>query len=84
MWRLDSLGIHSLIPPMHARHPSRVAAVDQRVDTTASTTFDMQPELLYPRSGQDTGEKVTGTFCLKGPEGASHKRCLSPFLFNAI
>ncbi len=25
-------------------------------------------------------EKVTGTFCLKGPEGASHKRCLSPFL----
>ena len=24
-------------------------------------------------------EKVTGTFCLKGPKGASHKRCLSPF-----
>jgi len=22
---------------------------------------------------------VTGTFCLKGPKGASHKRCLSPF-----
>jgi SAM-dependent methyltransferase len=24
-------------------------------------------------------EKVTATFCLKGPEGASHKRWLSPF-----
>jgi len=24
-------------------------------------------------------EKVTGTFCLKGPLDASHKRCLSPF-----
>jgi alcohol dehydrogenase len=24
-------------------------------------------------------EKVTGTFCPQGPEGASHKRCLSPF-----
>jgi UDP-N-acetylglucosamine--N-acetylmuramyl-(pentapeptide) pyrophosphoryl-undecaprenol N-acetylglucosamine transferase len=24
-------------------------------------------------------EKVTGTFCLKGPKGATHKRCLSPF-----
>src|SRR4030042_5345865 len=26
-----------------------------------------------------SGKKVTGTFCLKGPKSASHKRCLSPF-----
>jgi len=26
------------------------------------------------------GEKGTGTVCRNGPEGASHKRCLSPFL----
>jgi hypothetical protein len=25
------------------------------------------------------GKKGTGTFCLKGPKGAPHKRCLSPF-----
>jgi hypothetical protein len=24
-------------------------------------------------------EKGTGTFCRNGPEGAAHKRCLSPF-----
>ena len=27
----------------------------------------------------DSGKRVTGTFCLKGPEGASHKVYLSPF-----
>jgi hypothetical protein len=29
-----------------------------------------------------TGKKVTATFCPKGPEGASHKRWLSPFFLH--
>ncbi|MCG2682314.1 MAG: inositol monophosphatase [Planctomycetales bacterium] len=35
--------------------------------------------LLGEEQEQSEPEKGTGTFCLKGPKGASHKRCLSPF-----
>ena len=30
------------------------------------------------------GEKVTGTICLKGPQGAPHKWCLSPFRAGCV
>jgi hypothetical protein len=34
---------------------------------------------LFLNELHDSGKKVTATFCLKGPPGASHRRWLSPF-----
>ena len=38
---------------------------------------------LAPRARITGGKKVTGTICRNGPEGASHKWCLSPFSHKA-
>jgi len=37
-----------------------------------------RPEVRFADLGVEA-EKVSGTFCLKGPKGASHKRYLTPF-----
>src|SRR5437879_2351438 len=39
-----------------------------------------RPWHRMPHEPEDTAaKKRSGTFCRNGPEGASHKRCLTPF-----
>ncbi|MBU4399594.1 MAG: type II secretion system F family protein [Planctomycetes bacterium] len=51
--------------------------LDEAVSLAADASGDPQTQLAARRLAE--AEKGTGSFCLKGPKGASHKRCLSPF-----
>jgi succinate dehydrogenase / fumarate reductase iron-sulfur subunit len=55
--------------------------VNGRVRQACTALVD---QLLGGKKKEKGKEKGTGTFCRNGPEGAAHKRCLSPFPHGEI
>ncbi len=77
---VPALGIEALTLAIDRRYPTggkKRSSLLTILRGGLETIFQRQP--LVSDEPTDA-EKVTGTFCLQGPEGASHKRCLSPFL----